>query len=177
MTYTKLCAHTGTQSRDILYGARGEIRAEMLRRYPGDRQARREALDTRPLRMKIFFDLDASLQHPTLTFGANTVRESLGIIEACLTKIRSTQMLRHPGDEEAQVRAMQRTLRTTIHYDLADLDREGPLYVDECLFSPHHALPSDLRPTIHRCGTEARVALPARGRPRRRGLARVLFGP
>ncbi|TQE33196.1 hypothetical protein [Streptomyces ipomoeae] len=177
MTYTKLLVETAAESRDILLGARGEIEAEMLRRHPGDSQARNEALDRSPLRMKIFFNLDASLEHPAVTLGANTVREALDIIEACLTKIQATQLLRYPGNEESQVSALQQTLRMSIHYDLADLDREGPLYVEDCLFLPYNGIPRGLRPSVHRGQPEARQAWPARGRPQRRGLARAFLGP
>ncbi|MEU4077647.1 hypothetical protein [Streptomyces venezuelae] len=147
--YQKLTAGTVGEAQEIIGQAAGEIDAA-LRARPGTDET---AL---PLRMRIFLvlpDLEAegpvSPRHCAeglyTNFGANTVVEAKTILDQALSRISVECALRPPHRRHRGARH-GRPLRATIHYDLADLDREGPLDVDECLFIPYEGLPPGLQP-------------------------------
>ncbi|MFD5881060.1 hypothetical protein [Streptomyces yangpuensis] len=154
MQFTKLGAETARGAKDILNSAYLEIAAEMTRRFPGDWKAQEKGLD-RPLRMVIFFALDdLDLQRPVsredLTANyqkltAETARGAKDILNSCLEQIRAQMLRRFPGDFQAQTAGLDQPLRTTVQYDIKDLDREGPLNVDEVLAAPYDGIPLSLK--------------------------------
>lgn len=154
MPFIKLGAETARASKDILNSAWLDIHAELTRRNPDDVRAQARDLN-RPLRMVIFFALeDLDLQGPVsredLTakyakLTAETVRGAKNILTSCEEQLQAQMLRRYPGDYRAQAAGLDRPLRTTIHYDLRDLDREGPLSVDEIYAAPHDGIPLSLK--------------------------------
>jgi hypothetical protein len=175
--HTQLYGATVGQSKDLLLAAHAEIDAEILSRHPGDHRARNAAA-LLPLRMKIFYGLDENREQPQHTLRANTVRAARDILLASLKRIEADQYRSYPGDPDAQDAVLEEPLRVSIHYSLQDLDRVGPLDVDDCLFLPYAGIPRGLRPSanVHRT-TATRAVGTRRGRARRRGVARLLLGP
>ncbi|MGW0999182.1 hypothetical protein ACWD5V_39145 [Streptomyces sp. NPDC002523] len=179
--YQKLTAGTVGAAREIIGQAVGEIDAALQDR-PGTDEA------TCPLRMRIFLVLpDLEAEGPVspsqcaeglyTDFGANTVAEARTILDRALTRITVESRLR-PAHRRHRKATQHRPLRATVHYDLADLDREGPLSVDECLFIPYEGLPPGLQPRnlhpeyrIRDWRPEPRRPAP---RPRRTLLQRLL---
>ncbi|WP_372412650.1 hypothetical protein [Streptomyces luteireticuli] len=152
MAYTELKAETALGTKDILRSARTEIIAEMRRRHPGDTDAQFKALDL-PLRMTIHFGLaDLDSHHPakgatpvsSATLTAATARGARDILSSALDRLEAEILRRHPGDTRAQLAALEAPLRTVVHYDIADLDLDGPLSVDACLHPPYDAAPRAL---------------------------------
>ncbi|WP_331721746.1 hypothetical protein OG596_38700 (plasmid) [Streptomyces sp. NBC_01102] len=179
--YQKLTAGTVGTAQEIIGRAAGEIDAAL--------QARPDADETiRPLRMRIFLVLpDLEAEGPVsprqcaegsyTELAANTVLEARTILDAALSRIGVECALRPPHRRHRRA-TQDRPLRATVHYDLADLDREGPLNVDECLFIPYEGLPPGLQPRnlhpeyrIRDRRTELRQPAP---RPRRTLLQRLL---
>ncbi|MFD6534994.1 hypothetical protein [Streptomyces goshikiensis] len=154
MPFTKLGAETARAAKDILNSAWLDITAELTRRNPDDVRAQARDLN-RPLRMVIFFALDdLDLQGPVsredLTakyqkLTAETARGAKNILTSCEEQLQAQMLRRYPGDYRAQAAGLDRPLRTTIHYDLRDLDREGPLSVDEIFAAPHDGIPLSLK--------------------------------
>ncbi|WP_435058472.1 hypothetical protein [Streptomyces sp. bgisy060] len=159
MEHAKLTAETARGTRDILRSALAEINAAMLRRHPGDYAAQHKALDL-PLRMTIHLDVDDK-RVPTQTLTAETARGAKDILNAALEQIQAEKLRRHPGNTEAQHKLLEEPMRTWVHFDLADLDREGPLSIDECVHLPH-SVPKGLPPSAdRRPGRIATRAVPA----------------
>ncbi|MDJ0465030.1 hypothetical protein [Streptomyces sp. H27-C3] len=172
MTYTKLHAETGRESRDMLRSVLAEIRAEVLRRHPGDYDAQYKAGDL-PLRMTIQLDVDTD-QVPARNLSAETVRGAKDILDSALEHLNAQRLRRNPGDPDAQHRSNDEPLKTWIHFDLDDLDRQGPLSVEECLHLPYDGIPKGLRPSAnHRPGRTITRSVPA-GQRKRTVLQRVL---
>ncbi|WP_435059545.1 hypothetical protein [Streptomyces sp. bgisy060] len=181
--YQKLTAATVGEAREIIGQAAGEIEAALQARPDADERAL-------PLRMRIFLVLpDLEAEGPVFPrecaeglytdLGANTVVEARTILDRALSRISVECALRPPHRRHRKATATQhRPLRATVHYDLADLDREGPLSVDECLFIPYEGLPPGLQPRnlhpeyrIRDRWPEPRLPAP---RPRRTLLQRLL---
>ncbi|WP_431776467.1 hypothetical protein [Streptomyces cucumeris] len=170
--YQKLTAGTVGAAREIIGQAAGEIDAALQDR-PGTDEA------ACPLRMRIFLVLpDLEAEGPVspsqcaegsyTDLGANTVLEARTILDRALTRITVESALR-PAHRRHRKTEHTRPLRATVHYDLADLDREGPLNVDECLFIPYEGLPPGLQPRNLHPEYRIRDRLDAerRGGPRR----------
>ncbi|WP_098896237.1 hypothetical protein [Streptomyces sp. t99] len=148
MTYTRLHAGTGRGTRDILRSVLGEINAELLRRHPGDRDAQHEALSL-PLRMTIHLDVDAD-HVPARILTAETARGAKDILNSALEHLKAEQLRTSPGDPDGQHQWSYNPLETWIHFDLDDLDREGPLSVEDCLHMPYDGIPKGLQPSADR---------------------------
>ncbi|MFI7020168.1 hypothetical protein [Streptomyces sp. NPDC050164] len=179
--YQKLTAGTVRAAQEIIGQAAGEIDAALQTRPGADET-------TLPLRMRIFLVLpDLEAEGPVCPsecaegsyteFGANTVVEARTILDKALSRITVESVLR-PAHRRHRKATQDRPLRATVHYDLADLDREGPLNVDECLFIPYEGLPPGLQPRnlhpeyrIRDWRPEPRKPAP---RPRRTLLQRLL---
>ncbi|MEU3704742.1 hypothetical protein AB0E82_20940 [Streptomyces anulatus] len=172
MTYTRLHAETGRGTRDILRSVRGEISSELLRRHPGDRSAQDAAQDL-PLRMTIHLDVDDD-HMPARILTAETVREAQDILNSAIEHLKAEQLRNSPGDPDAQYHWLHEPMETWIHYDLDDLDREGPLSVDELLHLPYDGIPKGLRPSTDR--GPRRVVVRAVPAGRRRSLLQRVMG-
>jgi hypothetical protein len=85
------------------------------------------------------------------SFQANTVQEARTVLDHALCIIDAEMALRPAHRRHCKAQS-NRPLRASLHYDLADLDREGPLSVDECLHIPYVGLPPGLQP--HNCHPE-----------------------
>ncbi|MFH8295013.1 hypothetical protein [Streptomyces sp. NPDC018059] len=170
MTHKKLTAETVRATRDILSSARSEIDAELLRLYPGDSRAQYRALDL-PLRMTIHLDVD-DRDVPTQTLAAETVRGAKDVLTSALEQIQAARLRSYPGDYDAQHRVLDEPMRTWIHFDLTDLDREDAPSTSERLRSPHEDIPKGLPPSadrrpgvvVGRRGVVARSAPPRRAK-------------
>ncbi|MFJ4966110.1 hypothetical protein ACIP6P_27300 [Streptomyces sp. NPDC088729] len=172
MTNTRLHAETGRGTRDILRSALSEISSELLRRHPGDRSAQ-YAAQTLPLRMTIHLDIDVD-RVPARILTAETVREAKDILNSATEHLNAERLRHSPGDPDAQYQWSEKPLETWIHYDLDDLDREGPLSVDELLHVPYDGIPKGLRPTADR--QPRRVVVRAVPAGRRRSLLQRVMG-
>jgi hypothetical protein len=172
VTYTKLHAETGRGTKDILRSVLGEISGELLRRHPGDRDAQLAAQDL-PLRMTIQLDVDAD-RVPARNLTAETVRGAKDILNSAVEHLNAERLRRSPGDPDAQYRWLDEPLETWIHFDLDDLDREGPLSVEECLHLPYDGIPKGLRPSADR--RPRRVVVRAVPAGRRRNLLQRVLG-
>ncbi|MEV7681575.1 hypothetical protein AB0O64_23920 [Streptomyces sp. NPDC088341] len=172
MTNTRLHAETGRGTRDILRSVLGEINAELLRRDPGDKDAQQDALNL-PLRMTIHLDVDTD-HVPARILTAETARGAKDILNSALEHLKAEQLRTSPGDPDAQYQWLDEPLETWIHYDLDDLDREGPLSVDELLHVPYDGIPKGLRPSVDR--RPRRVVVRAIPAGRRRNLLRRVMG-
>ncbi|MEU3220141.1 hypothetical protein [Streptomyces sp. NPDC006971] len=179
--YQKLTADTVGAAQEIIGQAAGELDAALQARPDADEGAL-------PLRMRIFLVLpDLEAEGPVFPrecaeglytdLGANTVVEAKTILDRALSRISVECELRPPHRRHRRA-TQDRPLRATVHYDLADLDREGPLSVDECLFIPYEGLPPGLQPRnlhpeyqIRGWRPETRQPAP---RPRRTLLQRLL---
>ncbi|MEU9776463.1 MULTISPECIES: hypothetical protein [unclassified Streptomyces] len=172
MTNTRLHAETGRGTRDILRAVRGEISAELLRRHPGDRSAQYAAQDL-PLRMTIHLDVDVD-HMPARILMAETVREAKDILNSAIEYLQAEQLRTSPGDPDAQYQWLDKPLETWIQFDLDDMDREGPLSVDELLHVPYDGIPKGLQPTADR--RPRRVVVRAVPAGRRRNLLQRVMG-
>lgn len=172
MTNTRLHAETGRGTRDILRSVLGEISAELLRRHPGDLDAQHKAQDL-PLRMTIHLDVDAD-RLPARILTAETVRGARDILSSALEHLKAEQLRTSPGDPEAQYQWLHDPMETWIHFDIDDLDREGPLSVDELLHVPYDGIPKGLRPSADR--PPHRVVVRAVPVGRRRSLLQRVMG-
>ncbi|MFF3730962.1 hypothetical protein ACFYXM_11720 [Streptomyces sp. NPDC002476] len=171
MKHTKLTAETQRGTKDILRSALNEINAELLRRHPGDQRAQYEAHGL-PLRMTIHLDVNEE-KVPTRTLTAETVNGAKDILNSALQQIQAEKLRQHPGDSNAQYKALDEPMRTWIHFNLADLDREGPLSIDECRHLPYDVL-KGLKPSAdHQPDGVVTRSVPAR-RPQRTLGRRVL---
>lgn len=88
---------------------------------------------------------------------ANTTTEAQGILTEALVAIDTE--LRRRGTAEAP-------LRVTVHYDVDDMGRDGPLDADECLHLPYDGIPPGLQP--HSTRPEYATWDNTPGTPRRR---------
>ncbi|MGW0335505.1 hypothetical protein ACWD0J_27145 [Streptomyces sp. NPDC003011] len=145
----------------------------------------------RPLRMTIHLALDdLDLPGPVsarvaadryTTLQANTVGEAKAILSEALETI-DAELRRRPahGRRRRRVADRDRPLRTVVHYDLDDLDRDGPLDVNECWHMPYDGVPPGLQP--RNCHPEyaaydrPRVRHEPQSQPRRTLLQRILGG-
>jgi hypothetical protein len=171
VTYTRLKAETGRGTRDILRSVLGEISAELLRRHPGDRDAQHAAQDL-PLRMTIHLDVDDD-HMPARILTAETVRGAKDILNSAIEHLNAERLRHSPGDPDAQHQWSYNPLETWIHFDLDDLDREGPLSVEELLHVPYDGTPKGLRPSADR-RPPRRVVVRAVPAGRRNLLQRVM---
>ncbi|MFB7545040.1 hypothetical protein ACFC0N_34670 [Streptomyces zaomyceticus] len=172
MTTTRLHAETGRGTRDILRSVLGEISAELLRRHPGDRDAQQAAQDL-PLRMTIHLDVDTD-RVPARILTAETVRGARDILNSAVEHLNAERLRTSPGDPDAQHEWSYNRLETWIHFDLEDLDREGPLSVEELLHVPGEGTPKGLQPGADR--RPRRVVVRAVPVGRRRSLLQRVMG-
>ena len=113
------------------------------------------------------------------TLQANTVGEAKAILSEALGMIE-TELRRRPaqGRRRHRVADRDRPLRTVVHYDLDDLDRDGPLDVNECWHMPYDGIPPGLQP--RNCHPEYAVYDRPHVRrvppPRRRTLLQRMLG-
>ncbi|MFJ9239844.1 hypothetical protein ACIRJ3_33255 [Streptomyces anulatus] len=173
MTTTRLHAETGRGTRDILRSVLGEIDAELLRRHPGDKGAQYAARDL-PLRMTIHLDVDAD-HMPARVLTAATIREAKDILKSAIEHLNAERLRHGPGDPDAQHQWYEGPLETWIQFDLDDLDREGPLSVEELLHVPYDGIPKGLRPSADR-RPPRRVLVRAVPVGRRRTLLQRVMG-
>jgi hypothetical protein len=97
----------------------------------------------------------------------------MAILGSARARIAEEAALR-PAHRRHRSADQDRPLRATVHYDLADLDRKGPLSADECLHMPFDGIPRGLQPHNHRVYNH-RQPRPRR-EPPRRSLLQWLLG-
>ncbi|MGX5185789.1 hypothetical protein ACWKT5_23930 [Streptomyces avermitilis] len=151
--YQKLTADTVGAAREIIRQAVSEIDSALHERHLVNARAD-EAL-SRPLRMMIYFafnDLEeegpVSAREATEGYTrlqANTVLEAQDILTKARKKIEAETVLR-PAHRRHRKNEDGRPLRATVFYNLPDLDRPGPLDVNECLWLPYDGIPPGLQP-------------------------------
>jgi hypothetical protein len=111
---------------------------------------------SRPLRMTIQLALDdlnspgpegtaRQLGDGFTTLQANTVGEAKTILREAVTRI-DEEVARRPLPRRPRKGRHDRPLRVAVHYDLEDLDRAGPLDVNDCLHLFYDGIPPGLQP-------------------------------
>ncbi|MFJ8785778.1 hypothetical protein [Streptomyces sp. NPDC102476] len=150
--YQKLTADTVGAAHEIIRQAVSEIECALRERHLVN--ARADEVLGRPLRMMIYFafnDLEGegpvSVREATegyTRFQANTVLEARDILTKARKKIEAEAVLR-PVHRRHRKNEAGRPLRVTVFYNLPDLDRPGPLDVDECLWLPYDGIPPGLQ--------------------------------
>ncbi|MGK3110593.1 hypothetical protein [Streptomyces sp. WAC05858] len=189
--YQKRTADTLGSTRRILDAAAADIRAALLKRCLGSPSS--ITGPERPLRMAVFLALD-DLDHAgpvSATVSASdfdarytkltaeTARVALGVLSYAHQAITAAAVCRVPVRKHQQLHE-GRALRASVHYSLDDLDRPGPLSVDECLFLPYDGIPPGLQPHNWHPEYRLRDRCPAphpAARPQRRGLLDRMLGP
>lgn len=180
----KTTANTVGAARQIIHQATADLDGALRDRHPGEADGE-EGLG-RPLCMTINLVLDDLETEGPVSAGqyaetgytrleANTVREAQVILTGALERI-AEETARRPVHRRHRTAQEARPLRAVIHYNLADLDRDGPQYVDERLYLPYDGIPPGLQPA--NCHPEYalrdRQASPPGRRPQRRSLLRRL---
>ncbi|MFF6903322.1 hypothetical protein [Streptomyces hydrogenans] len=177
----KITADTVGAARQIIQRAAADLDGALRDRHPGGAEAL-----SRPLCMTIHLvlaDLEAEgpvsasqWAEPGYTrLEANTAGEAQTILTDALERI-AEETAHRPVHRRHRKAQDARPLRAVIHYNLADLDRDGPLYVEERLYLPYDGIPPGLQPA--NCHPEYelrdRQAPPIGRRPQRRSLLRRL---
>lgn len=187
--YQKLTADTLGDARRILDEAAADVRAALLQRCLDSPPIPGQPAE-RPLRLAVFLafgDLaftdpvaarvlssDYEACHTKLT--AETARVALGVLGYARQAVTAAAACHAPGKGQEPYKG--RALRASVHYSLTDLDRPGPLSIDDCLFLPYNGIPPGLQPRnlhpeyrIRDRRSEPRRPAP---RPRRTMLQRLL---
>lgn len=166
---------------DMLALTQRRLAKALSDRHPHDSGS--AAALSRPLRLKLFLALDdlnqgepvlAHTPAPRYTvLRANTAEEARAALDAGVTTITAAMAARVQRGWPRR-KDTDRPLRMTVFCNLADLDRTGPLDVEECLWLPYDGIPPGLLQRPNRTSGWRPRQQPARRQ--KRSLLRRLLG-